>query len=1038
MKKIILLLGMFLLCSSMLLAQKTLTGKVTSSEDGSALPGVTIAVKGTSTGTITDLDGNYKITVPAGSNTLVFTFVGMKTQEIEIGSQTSINIALESSSVQLEGMVVVAYGVQKKSDINGAVSQVTAEKLSSGGSKESVDKALSGKISGVRSSSATGNPGSTGEILVRGVGSITANSTPLYVIDGIPIETGNYGTSSMSSNVLSTINTEDIESISVLKDAAASSLYGSRAANGVVVITTKKGAMSKSGEMKTSINFKGSWGISSMAVNAFNMADGKSWVQYCRTGLENYYLNAFKALVPGQANYANQADYLADAKQFSDDNIEYEVKTLDKSTNWKDELFRVGKVQDYQVSMTGGSQKTNFYVGLGYMKNNGIVINSNFERFSNLLSLEHKATDWLKVGLRNNISFANQKGFSDNSSQGGSVAISSPIGQLLSLEPSAPVYNDDGSINHDVSWGNADNPSITFGDKMVKLNNKTLRNLTNADLTIDFTKDLSFKSTLGVDLINNKLFQFWHPESIDGAAYGGYGYYYFLQSDNVTSSNILNYSKTLNKVHNFSALGGFESSRTNFNTIEVANSNYSTGELIELQNGSSPQTASSSKFGNSILSYLGKGEYNYDSKYYISASLRADGSSRLGANERWAPFYAFGASWRINKENFLADTKWIDDLKLRVSYGTNGTLPLDYYGHLGLFNMTGSYNNQGSIYVYQPANPDLTWEKSKNLNIGVDFGFNSKFNISVEYWNKYTSDLLLDVTTSYLSAFGTTIQNSGEMSNKGIDFDFTSYNIDHKNFKWNTNFNLSYLKTTVEKLPFGNDINTGAGIDLFLFSEGEAMYTMYLPKWYGVNPENGLGQFYIDPEKDATEDNLTYYYANAKKGKVGKVLPDVTGGLTNSFKAYGFDLSFLITYQFGGNIYDHFGYFASHDGRRGDGMNVSQYVIDNYWKAPGDNALFPRPSFYVGLGTDRWSSRQIFSSDFIRLKEVSLSYTLPKSLATKMHYNSLSVFVKSSNPLMLWMKEKEYDFDPEVALNGVRTNDIPNLKSLNFGISLNF
>ena len=366
---------MFLLCSSMLLAQKTLTGKVTSSEDGSALPGVTIAVKGTTTGTITDLDGNYKITVPAGSNTLVFTFVGMKTQEIEIGSQTSINIALESSSVQLEGMVVVAYGVQKKSDINGAVSQVTAEKLSSGGSKESVDKALSGKISGVRSSSATGNPGSTGEILVRGVGSITASSSPLYVIDGIPIETGNFGSSSMSSNVLSTINTEDIESISVLKDAAASSLYGSRAANGVVVITTKKGAMSKSGEMKTSINFKGSWGISSMAVNAFNMADGKSWVQYCRTGLENYYLNAFKALVPGQANYANQADYLADAKQFSDDNIEYEVKTLDKSTNWKDELFRVGKVQDYQVSMTGGSQKTNFYVGLGYMKNNGIVIN---------------------------------------------------------------------------------------------------------------------------------------------------------------------------------------------------------------------------------------------------------------------------------------------------------------------------------------------------------------------------------------------------------------------------------------------------------------------------------------------------------------------------------------------------------------------------------------------------------------------------------------------------------------------------------------
>ncbi|MDX9854143.1 MAG: TonB-dependent receptor [Tenuifilaceae bacterium] len=1041
MKRLTVLFGFLVIMGvqSLLAQSRQITGTVTSADDGLGIPGVSVVVKGTTIGTTTDIDGKYLLSsMPQNAEIIVFSFIGLKTVEMPV-NQSVINVIMESDSQELDEVVVVAYGVQKKSSVTGAISQISSEAISSS-TKESLDKALEGKVAGVRVSSSNGNPGSQGEVLIRGVGSITASTQPLYVVDGVPVETGNFGYESMSSNVLGAINPEDIESISVLKDAAASSLYGSRAANGVIVITTKRGT-----EGETVFNLKSNYGWNTMAVDAFNMMSGPEWVAYLKEAKKSEYLyRTANALFPSQANYANRVSYEAAATAYADAEIAGIVKDINGNTNWKDELFRVAKTQDHQISASGGNKKTKFYTSFGLTKNDGIVLNSSFDRMSGLLNLDHQAKDWLKIGISERLSSTYQKGFSDNSDQKGSsagrVGFASPIGQLLALEPTAPIYNADGTYNEDVSWGRAAHPSETFGNKMVKFNSRGLRNLTNAYVQINPIKGLIIKSTLGLDNLNQKTFRFWHPESIDGASYNGLGEYYVAYNNSITSSNIATYEMSLLDKHSISILAGFEANRNAFHEILAASNNYSSGNLSELENASEKRTATSSKGDNAMFSYLGRIEYNYDSKYYFSASLRNDASSRLGVDERSAVFYSLSGSWRINKEAFFEENDWLSDLRLRASFGTNGTLPPYDFKHLGLFAMSGNYNNENAIYVDQPENRNLTWEKSRNTNIGIDLGLYSRFSFSLEYWKKYTKDLLLDVNTSYVTAFESTLQNFGEVSNKGFDFEVHTVNFAGKEFKWRTDFNLSYLKTTIEKLPGGNDINQGFGsVNLFLYREGEDMYSMYLPKYYGVNPENGLAQFYIDPEKPATADNLTYYYDNAEKGLVAKALPDVTGGISNAFSYKGLELSFLVTFQFGGNMYDHFGYFSNHDGRRTNTMAFQNNIVGNYWTKPGDKVDFPRP-YWGSNGTysDLWSSRQIHSTDHIRLKEVSLSYALPKQLFSKYGIQDVKVFAKSTNPAMLWIKDKSVDFDPEIALNGVRTTDVPALRTVVLGISLNF
>ena len=1032
MKKLLLIvMALFFGAGSILAQTKQITGNVTSSDDGQPIPGVSVAVKGTTAGTITNFDGDYTLNVPIDAETLVFSFVGMKSQEIQI-SGSIINVKLLPDIIGVDEVLVVAYGTSKRSSFTGSAQKVKSDELVGTSTSESIDKMLTGKVSGVRVSSTTGAPGAAGEVQIRGIGSINASTTPLYVIDGIPFETGTYGYTGFSTDLLSTLNPEDVESLTILKDAAAASLYGSRAANGVVLITTKKG---KSG--KTKFDFKATYGTSKTAMNkVYQPMSSEQYLDYTNDALIGAYLYWYEpGLYPDDPAYRDP-EALARAVQYAEedpDGGKWGIATPPSSTNWRDVIYKTGKTMDYQFSAAGGGEQTTFYTGVGYNKIDGIIIGSNFERYSGRLNLDHKANNWLSFGIKQMLSHTNQNGYGDQSDQEQGIANMSPLAMIFTMNPTQPVYNPDGTPNLDAGMGNVKNPLIALvgtgetTDQTYQV--LRYRSLTNANVNMQIIPELAIRSTFGLDYSDSKTFIWWAPESVDGEAYNGLGDHLAYTSIVKNASFIADYNKTFEK-HSLQVLGGYEVEGSTFRRLQASSENYSTYKLPELSNGQPLGTGSELSSSN-LMSYIGNMNYNFENKYYVSASIRSDGSSRLGANNRWGTFWSASASWRISQEKFMAGIEWLSDAKIRASYGTNGTLPIDYYANKGLYAFDSGYGSESAIYIKQPENADLSWEKSGNMNFGIDVGLFNRLTTTIEYYNKKTRDLLMQVPLSYLTGFETSWQNIGELTNKGIEIEIHSNNILNKNFKWTTDFNLTTISSIVDKLPDGKDILKGDG-GMYLLREGESISTFYLPTYAGVDPESGMAQFYLDPENS---DELTYFRNSAKQTIQGKAVPDFMGGMTNTFTYKGFDLSFLFTYQMGGSLFDYPGYFFHHDGVRLASFNVAQDVENNWWKQPGDIVDNPRPVGWNSDRPDRWSSRHVLSTDHLRLKDITLTYTLPKNIANKMYMSNVKIFVNGNN---LWTLAKENTIEPEVTLNGYRTVDTPITKNFLFGINVEF
>lgn len=1031
MKKLLLSLFILSLFAYNVIAQeRTITGTVKGREDGLPLPGVSVRVKGATTGTQTGANGQFSLRIPGNNTVLVFTYVGYASQEIAVGGRSIINVSLSTDATQLGEVVVVAYGTAKKSSLVGSVGTVSTKQLASA-TTESADKALVGKVAGVRVSSNTGDPGSTGEINIRGVGSISASTSPLYVIDGVPVKEGSemayYG---KSSNILSSINPDDIESISVLKDAASASLYGSRASNGVIVITTKKGATGA-----TKFSYKGEYGWSKMAVDAYEMMSGPEFVKYEQAALQGYYLQASGALLPTDPNF-NNSTINAEAKQFALDNAGSFVDDPSVNTNWRPYVYRNGNSQDHQVTASGGSDKTTFYVGLGYNKTTGIVRGSDFNRYSGRLNLDHKATKWLSFGLKEMYSYTEQNGFRDQSDQAQGIGTNSPLGILYALNPTSPVYNSDGSINLSAGWGKVTNPlSMLNGSDDAKemVNTKTYRNLTNGEIGISILPELNFKSVLGADISHVQNFEFWSPNSVDGSSTSGLGSRYNYTSSTLTASNTLRYNKVFDK-HSLDVLGGFEVQRDNLLEMIAVAQKYVSPKLPELANGQ-PNQASSSTYTSTLESFLGNLNYNYDNKYFLTGSFRRDGSSRLGSNNRWGNFWSVGGAYKLSSEEFMKDVVWINDLKLRASYGTNGTLPTSYYAHQELYGFNIGYGSNGASYHSQPANSSLGWEKSKNFNVGIDIAAIKRLQFSAEYYNKITTDLLFEVPISYLSGFGTYWQNLGKIKNDGFEFTLHSDNIrsnSNSGFNWSSDLNLTTQSAKVVTLPSDEDISYGDG-NMYIHREGESLYSFYLPVWAGVDPASGNAQFYVNPGVD---DSKTFSYSQAGHAIVGKAIPDVLGGFTNTLSYKGFDLSFLITYQFGGDLFDYPGYFSHHYGVRMGSFNLAKDIENNYWTQPGDVAKYPRPVYGNANRPDRFSSALIKSTDNIRLREVTFGYNLPKKFASSVFAQNIRVYARAQNLAMIWAKTK--DIDPDVPLNGYRQVDTPPTRVIFAGVSVGF
>jgi len=1002
---------------SVLAQSREVSGVVTSADDGLSIPGVSVIVKGTTIGTTTDFDGNYSLNVPVNGKVLIFSFVGMTMQEREIGTAT-INVVMESESIGMDEVMVVAYGVAKKSSFTGAAQVVGSDRIT-GAKVESLDKALAGKVSGVRVASATGAPGSSGDIQIRGIGSITGSTSPLYVIDGVAITSGSFGHSEASSDILSTINPEDIASMTILKDAAAASLYGSRAANGVIIISTKKG---KAG--KTKFNFKANYGISEMATNSYEHMGGEAYYDYLHKSLENYYYNGQGILHTDRTGAQTEAGIA-----FANDNIWIERKN---GANWTDEVYGHGKDQDYQLSVSGGSEKNQYYISAGYKSVEGLVSNRSFDRYSSVININSKAKEWLDLSAKAQLSYTEQVGDRDQSDQAQGIGTTSPLSMVFSADPTQPAYNEDGSLNLSAGLGKVNNPLqvLNSGDEFI--NTKTYRALNTLSGKVQVLPELSFTSTNSVDYVNVEMMEYWGPNSINGESVNGMGTRDQNRVITMTSSNVLNYSKTFNEVHNFSALAGFEVQDYEYLFVRATAKDYSTDKLTELSSGKA-DVATSAIYSNFMQSFFGSVNYNFANRYYFATSIRQDESSKLGKDNRKGTFWSASASWRFTEEDFV-DSSFLTDGKLRFSYGTNGTLPSGSYSHLGLYNFSGVYGPNSAIYLDQAANLDLGWEMSSNLNVGVDLTLFNKVSLSVEYFYKYTKDLLLEVPTSYVTGFDDALQNSGEISNQGLDIEIHANDILNSEFKWNADLALSTLSAKVEKLPGGSDILLGDG-NLYQYSEGQDLYTFYLPTWNGVNNKTGFSEFLIDPTKGAAEDNLTINYSDAGRGPVAKAFPDFSGGFTNTFSYKGFTLTALTTFQYGGNLFDYAGYFFHHDGVRGS-FNLAKDVEGNYWTPENTTADNPQPVYGWANRPDKWSTKHIKSTDYIRLKEVGLSYKVPKHLYEKLGVNNVKVNLSVSNVVYLYAATK--DMELEVNLNGYRTVDTPLARTYSLGVSVDF
>ena len=988
----------------------TVSGSVTDAE-GFPMEGAAVVIKGTSSGTSTNPEGRFELSVPQDA-VLVASYIGYISQEVKVGGEHTINFILMEDSAYLDDVIVVAYGSMSKSDFTGSAAQVSGDQIAQS-SAESIDKGMIGKISGVRVASSTGDPGSAGSVQIRGVSSISAGTSPLYVVDGVVISSSTEGDLNVgykSMGILNTLNPDDVESVTVLKDAAAASLYGSRAANGVILITTKRGRQGK-----TTVTYSGEAGVSNMAVSrALKMMDGPQFISYLKAAGDNAF-----AINPAYS-YGYTGDEIASMVADPSGNT---------STDWTKEVFRTAFQQNHQLSLTAGTDKTKVYAGLGYTDTDGIVIGSYFERFSGRVNVDHKVNQWLNVGIRQMLSFTSAKGHSDQSSQSQGMGYATPLGVLTQSDPTAAPKNPDGSWNENVSWsGQTGNPHILFDSDTEYNKTHTMRSLSNLDLELKFTDYLSLTNTFGYDYIDNKQYLWWAPSSIDGAALNGLSAEYIFQTSDLTNSTLLRFRDTYGN-HNISALAGYEVADHRVRYTYAGANNFPNDKLNALSVGQMYGVGGAS-YRAFMASVLANVNYDYDNRYYASASFRRDGSSRLGPDSRWANFWSVSAAWRLSGEPFMQGvSRLFHDLKIKASYGTNGNLPAGYYSYKGLYSASGGYGVGSAIFWSNPENDSLGWEKSRNFNVGFDWNMFNRLDLAVEYYNKYTSSLIFDMPASAVTGFSSYTSNVGNLLNEGVEMEIGAQIVDLLNFSWAVNINFTWQRSVVKNLPNdGADIPYGDG-SMYIHREGASMYSFYLPVWKGVNPETGLGEFWIDPLDHSK--GVTNFYTEAGNAIVGKAMPDVLGGFSTNMTFLDglLDLSFLISYQFGGSLFDYPGYFTHSDGFRAASMNAAADAAD-YWTPDNRNAVYPMPIMNNPYRWDRFSSRLIKSADNIRMREIALGCNIP----VNRYVERLRVYVKANNPFMIWSAVP--DIDPDVAINGYRTVDVPVTKSFTIGLNI--
>ena len=1063
-KKLMLLLVGLLFGAVTLMAQKRVTGNVTDA-DGAPVIGATIKVNGTKVAAVTDAEGKFVLpNVPASAKTLSVSYIGMKTQEVSVSNNVSVVLAFEDEL--LDEAIVVAYGVAKKGSFTGSVSQMKAKDLQKM-QVSNVSKGLEGQMAGVQITSATGQPGSQASINIRGIGSINSSS-PLIVLDGVPYD-----------GSLNSINQADIETMSVQKDASSTSIYGARAANGIIMITTKKGR-----EGKTNVNFDAKWGYSDRGVKPYQTVRSEAdyyelyWEamrnQYLRNGVSMFDagIAASQGLIKELGGY-NAYD-VADADLINPltGRINPAAKLL-YHDDWDDEPYNTGQRQEYNASISGGSDKTRYYVSLNYLDEKSYIKGSDFSRISGRVNLEHKVNNWLTVGV--NANYSNTQ--SNYTATAGTT--NSMFAFTQGIAPIYPVYqrNGDGSyiLNEkgepilDYGVANGKNRPYSMGSNPfldilynVHDNESDVINLRGfADVKLPI-KGLTFHINGAMDNIASYETDFQTPIVGDAAAVNGRSTKYAGRMRNITASQRLNYFREFDK-WNISLMAGHESLRRQSQGLQAQMTNFFIPDNNEFSNGVTPgMDPASSKSRYSLESYFGRAEVSILDRYSVSASYRRDGSSKFHPDKRWGDFWSVGAAWRLSEEEFFQTSvlrDYVDNFKVKASYGTQGNDAIggDYALYLDQFSVSNVDGKPGITLSYR-GNPDLTWEKSTNFNVGFESSFlKNRLMLEFDYFIKVTSDMLFSRRLApSLGAPNAIADNGMEMQNEGVEMTLTGVLMKKKNFKWNASLNLTHYKNTINELEPGKE-PSGYQNGSYWRKVGGGLYDYYMVKFAGVDPQTGDALYYQDVEKtgvvsdaegnpvlDANGNKQYYNYTetittkdanSATKYELGKTsIPDVYGGLSTSFEAYGFDLSISTAFQWGGYCYD-----GTYGGLMGSNAG-SNYHIDMFkrWQKPGDITNVPKlengnMNMTGGVTNDRF----LTSSDYFSLKNVQLGYTFPKNLLKKFgNIESLRVYVVGDN---LFLGARRYGLDPRQSLSGATSSDSYSaMRTFSFGVNLAF
>lgn len=990
-----------LLSVQVLWAQISVTGRVTEERTGGGIAGATVSVKNGNTNAVTNADGNFTISVPQNA-TLVISYVGFRSVEVP-ASGSPISVRLAPSDNSLSEVVVTGYGSQIKRDLTGNIAKVKAKDIENMPTP-SVDAALQGRAAGVFVNAGTGKLGQGITVRVRGNSSIGANSQPLYVLDGVPMNTGSTSNYGGTNNPLADINPNDIESIDVLKDASAGAIYGARAANGVVLITTKKG---RAGKTNVSVNVQSGFAEATRRVDFLN-AD--QYVSFYRQAAGN------SDRIDGIPT-TDPDSYTAYMEDFFDYHSMGKVGTPEQGNyNWQEQAFQRGGYNQADLQMSGGNDRTKFYISGQYLDQEGSIIGNSLKRYSGRINLDQKANNWLSVGL--NMSFArtlNRRLPDDN-------AFSNPL--QMSALPTITPFTDAttglliGTPPGDVNMPLYYNPiiSIRYG----RFTQETFRTLANTYAQIDLLKNLRFRSEFGVDFTSQNEEGYFQSQTVRNQtrASNGVGSNYGTFITNYNTNNYFTYNKVFGNDHDVDATAGmsYQQSQQKENFVEglqfPSNSYQKIASAANISGGSSEET------NYRFLSYFLRSNYKFRDKYIVSLSGRVDGSSRFGANSRYGFFPAASLGWVMSDESFLQGVDFLSFLKLRGSYGIVGNAEIGNFPQLGLFSGDAGYAGAAGQRPSQIGNPDLKWEQTKQTDIGVDFGlFNNRVSGEIDYYVKNTSGLLLNVNVPASSGFSSQVRNVGRLENKGFEFVLNTQNLVGK-FNWNTSLNLATNRNKV--LDIRGQIIEGGVRNMNRVMEGQPIGVFFTTEYAGVDPSNGNALFYTNTLKtDGSRDRTTVTnsgYNTAQRVVVGNPNPKLIGGITNNFNYKNFDLSVFFNGVYGNdiNIYG-IGQYSSANGIYEDNQTADQLKA---WTAQNTNTNVPEARLFKGNGNQA-SSRYIVDGSYLRLRTATLGYNLPRTMLQRLKIERVRVYASAMNLLTI----TNYPlWDPEVSSDSFTTN----------------